>query len=106
MFTAETGSTEAPRGTLPCSRNGPFYCSFRDGTSETRESSRESYLSDNLYRPPSLFSVGRLARMYTASFTPLAKKSGSEFRISNKTECSRDSMNDAMLVAPCILLEF
>ncbi|KAI8478418.1 hypothetical protein Bbelb_438480 [Branchiostoma belcheri] len=35
----------------PCSRNEPFYCSFRDVTSETRECSRGSYVSDNLYRP-------------------------------------------------------
>ncbi|KAI8479385.1 hypothetical protein Bbelb_428760 [Branchiostoma belcheri] len=64
----------------PCSRNEPFYCSFRDVTSETRECSRGSYVSDNLYRPLSLLSVGRLARMCTASFTPLAKKSD-DFRV-------------------------
>ncbi|KAI8516124.1 hypothetical protein Bbelb_069370 [Branchiostoma belcheri] len=52
-----------------------FSGSFRDVTSETRDCSKGSYVSDNLCRPPSLFSVGRLARMYTAFFIPLAKKS-------------------------------
>ncbi|KAI8513005.1 hypothetical protein Bbelb_096440 [Branchiostoma belcheri] len=36
--------------------NGPFYCSFRNVMSETRDCSRGSYVSDNLCRHPSLFS--------------------------------------------------